>query len=387
MNSRPSLRFKPQSTNVLRNWLSISTIALLTALAGCAASNNQSQTASSPAASASPAASSPAASASPVQVEPTGLLAQVLSRSKIICGTSGKVPGFSFVNTQGEYSGFDVDICRAVAVAVFNDPSKVEFRQLSAAQRFTSSQTGSIDIISQTATVTISRESTVGVAFGPVILYDGQGLMVKKNSGITKIEQLAGKSVCVQTGSTTILNLTDQFRKRGIAYKPVSFDDNNATFAAYQQGRCEAVTADRSGLVSNRSKLPNPDEHTILDIVLSKEPLAPGVKQGDPQWANVLNWVVYVLIQADEFGITSKNVDQIAQSTKDPDIRRFLGLEGDLGKGLALKNDYALQVIKQIGNYSEVYDRNLGKDSPLKLERGPNKLWTDGGLLYSPPFR
>lgn len=375
------------TSHVLRRLLPLSALTILMTLTGCSTSGNQNQAANSPAPSSS-TASSPTASGSPaVQVQPTGVLAQVLSRGKVVCGTSGKVPGFSFVNPQGEYSGFDVDICRAVAVAVLNDPSKVEFRQLSAAQRFTSLQTGSIDIISQTATVTISRESTVGVAFAPVVLYDGQGLMVKKGSGITDIKQLAGKSICVQTGSTTIQNLTDQFRKRGLEYKQVAFDDNNATFAAYQQGRCEAVTADRSGLVSNRSKLPNPDDNVILDIVLSKEPLAPGVKQGDPQWENVLTWVVNTLVQADEFGITSKNVDEIAKTTTDPDIRRFLGLEGDLGKGLALNNDYAYQVIKQIGNYSEVYDRNLGTNSPLKLERGPNKLWTDGGLLYSPPFR
>lgn len=371
----------------LKRLFSLSSIAMLILLAGCTPSSTQNQAASNSTASSPTAGSNPTTAAIAVQVKPTGLLAQVLSRGKIVCGTSGKVPGFSFVNSQGNYSGFDVDICRAVAVAVFNDPTKVVFRQLSVAQRFTSLQTGSIDIISQTATVTISRESTVGVAFGPIVLYDGQGLMVKKSSGITDIKQLAGKSVCVLTGSTTILNLTDQFRKRGITYKPIAFEDTNATFAAYQQGRCEAVTTDRSGLVSNRSKFPNPNEHIILDIVMSKEPMAPGVKQGDPQWANVLNWVTYALIQADEFGINSKNVDQIAQSTKDPDIRRFLGLEGDLGRGLALKNDFALQVIKQIGNYSEVYDRNLGKDSILKLERGPNKLWTNGGLLYSPPFR
>lgn len=385
MNSHHRIANPPSP---LKRLFLLSSIALLTLLAGCIPSGTQNQATSSPAASSSTASGLSPTTASPaVQVEPTGLLAQVLSRGKIVCGTSGKVPGFSFVNSQGNYSGFDVDICRAIAVAVFNDPTKVEFRQLSVAQRFTALQTGSIDIISQTATVTTSRESSVGVAFGPIVLYDGQGLMVKKGSGITDIKQLAGKSICVLTGSTTILNLTDQFRKRGLTYKPVAFEETNATFAAYQQGRCEAVTTDRSGLVSNRSKFPNPNEHIVLDIVMSKEPMAPGVKQGDPQWANVLNWVTYALIQADEFGINSKNVDQIAQNTKDPDVRRFLGLEGDLGRGLALKNDFALQVIKQIGNYSEVYDRNLGKDSILKLERGPNKLWTDGGLLYSPPFR
>jgi general L-amino acid transport system substrate-binding protein len=384
MNVSQSLRCQPRNLSAaqpLQRLLLINSIALFAVLTSCAAASPPNQTANSP------TASSPTASASPVPVEPTGILAQVLDRGQLICGVSGKAPGFSFVNAQGEYSGFNVDICRAVAVAVFNDPSQVEFRQLSAAQRFTSLQTGSIDIISQNATVTTSRESTLGVAFGPVVLYDGQGLMVKKSSGITEMEQLAGKSICVQTGSTTILNLADQFRKRGLDYNPIVFDDYNATFAAYYQGRCDAVTTDRSVLVSQRAAQPNPDDHTILEGVLSKEPLAPGVKQGDPQWANVLTWVVYALIQAEEFGITSENVEQIAQTTTDPDIRRFLGLEGDLGKGLGLNNDFALQVIKQIGNYRELYDRNLGNDSPLKLERGLNQLWTDGGLLYSPPFR
>jgi general L-amino acid transport system substrate-binding protein len=211
--------------------------------------------------------------------------------------------------------------------------------------------------------------------------------MVKQASGIKAIADLGGKSICVQAGTTTEKNLTDQMRKREIQYKPIVFGDVNAAIAAYQQGRCEAITIDRSGLVANRSKLPNPKEHVILDEVLSKEPLAPAVKQGDPQWSNLVTWVVYSLIQADEFEITSKNVDQIAQSTTDPGIKRFLGVEEEISKGLGVSNDFARRIIKQVGNYSEIYDRHFGPNTPLNLERGQNKLWTKGGLLYSPPFR
>ncbi len=317
----------------------------------------------------------------------TGVLATVQSRGKLICGTSGKVPGFSFVNPQGEYVGFDVDICRAIAVAIFNDPQKVEYRSLSVAQRFTSLQTNSIDVLSQAATVTLSREASVGISFAPVVMYDGQGMMVPQASGIKAVSALADKSICVQSGTTTEKNLTDQMRKRNLQYKPIVFGDVNAAIAAYQQGRCEAITLDRSGLVANRSKLPNPAAQLILDEVLSKEPLAPAVKQGDPQWSNLVTWVVYALIQAEEFNITSQNVDQIAQSTTDPAIKRFLGVEENVSQGLGVSRDFARRIIKQVGNYGEIYDRHFGPNTPLSLERGQNKLWTKGGLLYSPPFR
>ncbi|MBF2075469.1 MAG: amino acid ABC transporter substrate-binding protein [Synechococcales cyanobacterium C42_A2020_086] len=342
-------------------------IVMLSGVMSCAAANQQ-QTSTAP--------------SSPIRQ-----LDRVKQRGQLICGTSGKVPGFSFVDPQGQYSGLDVDICRAVAVAVLNDSNKVEFRQLGATQRFTSIQTGSIDVISQMVTVTISRQAAVGVAFGPIVLYDGQGIMVKQRSGITDLASLSGKSICVQTGSTTELNLADQFRKRNIPYQPVVFESRDATFTAYEQGRCDAVTTDRSGLVAQRSKLANPTEHVIFADVLSKEPLAPGVKGGDHQWHSILTWTVNALIQAEEYGITSQNVDQIAASSQDPDVRRFLGVEGNIGDGLGLSHDFARRVIKQVGNYAEIYDRNLGADSPLQIERGPNQLWTKGGLLYSPPFR
>jgi len=321
------------------------------------------------------------------QAGTSGLLARVKSRGKLICGTSGKAPGFSFVDSQGNYSGLDVDICRAVAAAVFNDPQKVEFHNLSIAQRFTALQTGEVDLLSETATWTITRQASVGVDFAPIVLYDGQGMMVKKASGIQDLKGLDGKSICVQTGTTTEENLADQMRKQSLKYKSIVFGDRNATFAAYEQGRCEGVTADRSSLVVGRAKLPNPEDNVILKAVLSKEPLAPGVKQGDPQWSNVVRWVVFALIQAEESDISSKNVDRVVQSTTDPEVRRFLGKEGNLGQDLGLSNDFTVQVIKQVGNYGEIYDRNFGPSTPFKLARGQNNLWTKGGLLYSPPFR
>ena len=324
---------------------------------------------------------------SQAQAGASGTLAKIKSRGNLICGVSGQLPGFSFVDSQGKYSGLDVDVCRAIAAAIFNDPEKVEYRNLSAAQRFTALQSGEVDLLSRNTTLTISRETSTGLDFAPVVFYDGQGMMVKQSSGIKDLKGLEGKSVCVQTGTTTEQNLADQMRKAGVKYTPIVFEDDNATFAAYQEGRCEGVTTDRSGLVSKRSTLPNPEENVVLDVVMSKEPLAPAVKQGDSQWTDVVRWVVYSLIQAEESGVDSTNVDQIASSTTDPEVKRLLGTEGDLGKGLGLENNFAVQAIKAAGNYGEIYERNLGESTPFKLERGQNALWSEGGLMYSPPFR
>lgn len=315
------------------------------------------------------------------------LLDKVKSRGKLICGVTGSLAGFSFVDANGKYSGLDVDICRAIATAVLGDPEKVEYRNLSAKDRFTALQSGEIDVLSRNTTWTVSRDTTNGLDFAPVVFYDGQGMMVKKSSGIKDLKGFQGKSVCVQTGTTTEQNLADQMRKLGVKYTPIVFEDDNATFAAYQEGRCEGVTTDRSGLVSKRTTLPNPDENVVLDAVMSKEPLAPAVKNGDSKWADTVRWVIYSMIGAEEYGINSKNVEQMAQSSTDPEVKRLLGTEGDLGTGLGLKKDFAVQVIKQVGNYGEVYDRNLGPSTPFKLERGQNALYNKGGLLYAPPFR
>jgi general L-amino acid transport system substrate-binding protein len=307
---------------------------------------------SAPSGSASPQANGTAA--------PKGRLATILSRGKLLCGVSGELPGFN--------------------------PEAVEYRNLNAKERFTAVQTGEIDILSRNTTVSLSRDTSVGVEFAPVVFYDSQAIMVKKASGIKQLADFKGKSICLQTGTTHEQNLTDQMQKRSIAYKPLVFEDVNTTFATYIEGRCEGVTADRSQLVSRRVRLPNPDEHTVLDEVLSKEPLAPAVADGDAAWSNVVRWVVYALVEAEELNITAQNVASQA-SSKDPNVRRFLGLDGDLGKGMGLPNDFAARAIKQVGNYGEIYERNLGAKTKLNLPRGQNKLWSQGGLLFTPPFR
>jgi general L-amino acid transport system substrate-binding protein len=310
----------------------------------------------------------------------------VKSRGKLICGVSGEVPGFSFVGTDGKYSGIDVDVCRAIAAALFDNPDAVEFRNLSAKERFTALQTGEVDILSRNTTWTLSRATSVGLDFAPVVFYDGQAIMVRQNSGIKSLADLKNKAICVQTGTTTEQNLADQMRKRGITYKSVVFEDVNVTFATYSEGRCDAITADRSALVSRRTTLPKPGDNVILNEVISSEPLAPAVAKGDTKWGDVVRWVVYSLVKAEELGINSQNLGQFTTS-KDPDIKRFLGTEGNLGEGLGLTNDFAAKTIKHVGNYGEIYDRNLGPKTKLNLARGQNQLWSKGGLLYSPPFR
>lgn len=310
----------------------------------------------------------------------------VKSRGQLICGVSGEVPGFSFVETDGKYSGIDVDICRGIAAALFDNPDAVEFRNLSTTERFTALQTGEVDILSRNTTWTLSRTTSVGLEFAPVVFYDGQAIMVSQNSGIKSLEDLQDRAICVQTGTTTEQNLTDQMRKRGITYKPIVFEDVNITFATYAQGRCDAITADRSALVSRRTRLPQPENNVILDEVISSEPLAPAVAKGDARWGDAVKWVVYSFIKAEELGITSQNIQQFANSD-DPDIRRFLGTEGDLGETLGFTNDFAARIIKHVGNYAEIYDRNLGPKTPLNLARNQNQLWTQGGLLFAPPFR
>ena len=309
----------------------------------------------------------------------------VKGRGTLICGINGDVPGFSFVNEQGEYSGIDVDLCRAIAAALFNDPSKIEFRTVSAQERFTAVQTGEVDILSRNTTWTLNRDTAVGMEFGPTIFYDGQGMMAAKASGITQLKDLEGKSVCVLAGTTTEQNLADQMRKEGVTnYNPVVSDNDDALYAAYEQGRCEAVTSDRSKLVARRSILAKPDDQVLLDVVMSKEPLGPVVADGDSTWYDAVKWITYTLIQAEEFGITSQNLSTFTNS-QDPNIRRFLGLDEKLGEDMGLPNDFASRIIKHVGNYGEIYDRNIGK--PFALERDLNNLWTNGGLLYSPPFR
>ncbi|MCP6758866.1 MAG: amino acid ABC transporter substrate-binding protein [Fischerella sp. CENA71] len=316
----------------------------------------------------------------------TSRLDTIKNRGKLICGVSGQLPGFSYVKANGEYAGLDVDICRAIAAAIFDDPKKVEFRNLNAKERFTAVQTGEVDILSRNTSWTISRDTSVGLEFAPVVFYDGQGIMVRKNSNIKKLEDLKDKSICTQTGTTNEQNLSDQMRQRGITYKPLVFEDVNTTYGTYEQGRCEAITSDRSQLVSRRSAFSKPDDHVVLDLVLSKEPLAPAVANGDSKWFDVVKWTVYGLINAEELGVNSQNISQLTNSSN-PEIKRLLGTEGDLGKGAGLSNDFVVKIVKSVGNYGEIYERNLGKNSDLKLDRGLNRLWNKGGIIYAPPFR
>jgi general L-amino acid transport system substrate-binding protein len=312
----------------------------------------------------------------------------VKSRGTLICGVEGSIPGFSFVDSSGNYSGLDVDVCKAVAAAVLGDPEKVEYRNLDSTERFTALSGGEVDMLSRNTTWTSSRDAAGGngLEFAPTTFFDGQGIMVRTDSGITDLEGFEGRSICVETGTTTELNLADRMRELGVTYNEVKFQDSDATYAAYAEGRCEGVTSDRSQLAARRTTLPNPDEHVLLDIVMSKEPLGPVTSNGDSQWYDTVKWVTFGLIQAEEFGITQANVQQQLQS-ENPEIRRFLGVEGDLGTQLGLPNDFMVRVIEAVGNYGEIYDRNVGEGSELGLERGQNELWTEGGLMYSPPFR
>jgi general L-amino acid transport system substrate-binding protein len=314
------------------------------------------------------------------------LLATVLDRGNLICGVNGGLVGFSVQEADGSYTGFDVEFCRVVAAALFDDPDAVEFVPLSAQERFTAVQTGAVDVLFRNTTWTLSRDTTVGMDFGPTIFYDGQGIMVREALGIEALEGLAGATICVQSGTTTELNLTDQMRARGIEFEPNVFEEIDPTYAAYDEEQCDAVTSDRSQLLARRTTLSDPEAHVILDVTLSKEPLGPAVAQGDSQWLDVIEWSVFATIQAEEFGITSENIDEFTGS-ENPNILRFLGAEGDLGSGLGLENDFAVQIVSQVGNYGEIYNRNLGPETPFDLPRGQNSVWTEGGLLYSPPFR
>jgi len=315
-------------------------------------------------------------------------LSTVQDRGTILCGVNGQLPGFSFLDPDGNYSGFDADFCRALAVAVFGDPTKVEFRSTTTQERFTVLQTGEIDVLFRNTTWSLQRDSELGFNFGPTIFYDGQGIMVPADSGITALADLDGGTICVQKGTTTELNLADVMATEGVSYTPAVFDDVNATYGAYAEGRCDAVTSDKSQLSSvAKGVLPDPDAHVILDITLSKEPLGPLVRHGDDQWFDIVKWTVYATFAAEEYGITSENVEDEATNNQNPEVRRLLGLEGELGAKLGLSNDFAFNVISQVGNYAEIYERNLGEGTPTFIPRGLNSLYTEQGLLYSPPFR
>lgn len=337
-------------------------------------------------------ADTPAAAATQGQIPVTQgqgeTLATVQDRGNIICAVNGQLPGFSFLDPDGNYAGFDVDFCRALAAAVFGDPDAVEFRPTNTQERFTVLQTGEVDVLFRNTTWSFLRDTELGLNFSVTTFYDGQGIMVPADSGIASLQDLEGGTICVQRGTTTELNLADVMTTEGVTYTPAAFDDINATYGAYAEGRCDAVTSDKSQLSSvAKGVLPDPDNHVIMDITLSKEPLGPAVRHGDDQWLDIVKWVVFATFAAEEYGVTSENVEEIRNTTENPEIRRLLGVEGDLGVNLGLTNDFAYNVISTVGNYAEIYDRNLGEGTPTFIPRGLNSLYTEGGLLYSPPFR
>ncbi|MEO6295079.1 MAG: amino acid ABC transporter substrate-binding protein [Candidatus Limnocylindria bacterium] len=332
----------------------------------------------------------PEETAAPEPAPTDGRLALVQERGQLICGVNGSLPGFSFLDDSGENTGFDADFCRALATAVLGDPEAVEFRALSADQRGPALQTGEVDVLIRNTTWTVSRDTAWGL-FGPTIFYDGQAMMVNSTLvDATTLEDLAGATICVQSGTTTELNLTDQFSTLGIDFTPQVFADIDPTYAAYEEGRCDAVTSDRSQLVARRTAFESPDEHVILEAVMSKEPLGPVAPLGDDEWFNVVKWVVFATIEAEELGIDSTNVEEMAGS-ENPVIQRLLGVTPEgaepFDSGLGLEADWAANMISAVGNYAEIYNRNLGPETLFNLERGLNSLWTEGGLLYAPPYR
>ena len=309
-------------------------------------------------------------------------LERVQARGRLICGVNNALPGFGFIDSDGRWSGFDVDYCRAIAAAVLGDGEAVEFVPLSAAQRQPAIQTGEVDVLIRNTTWTLSRDTEWTANFAPTTFYDGQGFMVRADLGVVELEDLAGASICVTRGTTTELNLADTMRARGIPFTAVVFDEVDTVYSAYEQGRCDAVTSDKSQLASRRAVMANPEDHVILEATISKEPLGPLTRHGDDQWYDIVSWVVNATFFAEEYGITQANVAGF--ESDNPEVRRFLGQEGGLGAMLGLDDAWAVRVIQAVGNYAEIYERNLG---PLGIPRGLNRQWTDGGLLFAYPFR
>lgn len=314
------------------------------------------------------------------------VLEQVKKRGVLHCGVSQGLPGFSSPNRSGIWKGIDVDICRGVAAAVLGDSSKVKYSPLSSKERFTALQSGEIDLLSRNTTWTLSRDVSLGVDFAGVTYYDGQGFMVRKDLGVKKAKELDGATICTNLGTTTELNIADFFRANNIKYKLVSFEKTDEVLKAYDAGRCDAYSTDQSGLYAMRLLLKKPSDHVVLDEMISKEPLGPVIRHGDNQWADIVRWTLFAVLLGEEYGITSVNIDQKIKS-KNPAVLRLLGIEGDFGKSLGLNNDWAYQIIKQVGNYSQIFESNLGSQSPLGIDRSQNRLWSQGGLHYPMPVR
>jgi general L-amino acid transport system substrate-binding protein len=320
------------------------------------------------------------------QAAGAGTLSEVRSRGELRCGVNTGLAGFAAPDDAGQWRGIDADFCRAVAAAIFGSGEKVKFVPLNAKERFTALQSGEVDLLSRNTTWTMSRDTSLGLTFTGVMYYDGQGFMVRKSLGLSKVEQLAGASICVQTGTTNEQNLADYFTTRNLSYRPVVFERLDEAISAYNTGRCDSFTTDSSQLISERTQLPNPGDSVILPELISREPLGPAVRQGDDQWAGIVRWTHFAMLNAEADGVTQKNVDEMLKSPN-PEIRRLLGLEGGFGTGLGLSNDWAVAILKAVGNYGESFERNLGSGSRLGIPRGLNALWKDGGLHYPPPIR
>jgi general L-amino acid transport system substrate-binding protein len=313
-------------------------------------------------------------------------LSDVKARGYLLCGVSEGTAGFETADANNEWSGIDVDACRAIAAAIFNDPKAVRFVTSNSTIRWQQLGSREVDILARTSTWTMTRDTTLGVTFVSPIYYDGQGFMVKKALGIKSTLELGGATLCIEAGTTTELNAADYFAANNLEYNPVTFVSQDETYKAYEEGRCDAITTDRSALAGNRLTLAVPDDHVVLPEVISKEPLSSVVRQGDDLWFKLTRWVFNAQLEAEELGVSSANVDEMLAS-ENPSIRRLLGVEGDFGTPLGLDKDWAYRIVKNVGNYAEIFDRNVGAGSPVGLARGINALWKDGGIQYSPPIR
>jgi len=313
-------------------------------------------------------------------------LEAVKEKGFVQCGVSQGLPGFSNPDDKGNWTGIDVDMCRAVAAAVFGDDTKAKYTPLSAKERFTALQSGEVDMLPRNTTWTITRDTALGLNFAGVNYYDGQGFMVRQDLGVKSALELSGAAVCTNTGTTTELNVADYFRANGMDYEVVAFEKADEVVAAYDAGRCDVYTTDQSGLYAQRIKLKDPSAHIILPEVISKEPLGPVVRHGDDEWLDIVAWSLNCMVNAEELGVSSANMGEMMDSSN-PSIKRLLGTEGDLGKGLGLGNDWCANIIKTVGNYGESFANTVGPDTPLKIERGLNALWSQGGILYAPPLR
>jgi general L-amino acid transport system substrate-binding protein len=313
-------------------------------------------------------------------------LKTIKDRGTLSCGVSQGLPGFSSPDDKGNWTGLDVDICRALAAVIFDDPTKIKFVPLSAKDRFTALQSGEIDVLSRNTTWTLSRDTSLGANFTGVTYYDGQGFLVKKSLKVNSALELNSASVCVQTGTTTEQNLADYFKSNNMKYEVIAFGSNDEAVKAYESGRCDVFTTDVSGLYADRLKLSNPADHAVLPEVISKEPLGPMVRHGDDQWFDLVKWVLFAMVDAEELGITQKNADEMAKSDK-PELKRVFGSDGNFGESLGVTKDWVSRIIKTVGNYGESFDRNVGAGSKLGISRGLNQLWNKGGIQYAPPIR